>query len=107
MKGDASKQAVLNQEMLTYFNDGTVTGKFSAALDRAVREVKNDVKKGENYMTIEEYAARQSAYARQEERVETIKGLFTKEQIIDLLTQNLNLSQQEADNAYNQAMATA
>lgn len=37
--------------------------------------------------------------------VETIKGLvklnFTK------LTQNLNLSQQEADNAYNQAMATA
>lgn len=49
----------------------------------------------------------QSAYARQEERVETIKGLFTKEQIIDLLTQNLNLSQQEADNAYNQAMATA
>lgn len=47
----------------------------------------------------------QSAYARQEERVETIKGLvklnFTK------LTQNLNLSQQEADNAYNQAMATA
>ena len=107
MKGDASKQAALNQEMLTYFNDGTVTGKFSAALDRAVREVKNDVKKGENYMTIEEYAARQSAYARQEERVETIKGLFTKEQIIDLLTQNLNLSQQEADNAYNQAMATA
>ena len=66
---------------------------------------------GENYMTIEEYAARQSAYARQEERVETIKGLvklnFTKEQIIDFLTQNLNLSQQEADNAYNQAMATA
>lgn len=60
---------------------------------------------GENYMTIEEYAARQ------EERVETIKGLvklnFTKEQIIDFLTQNLNLSQQEADNAYNQAMATA
>ena len=107
MKGDASKQAALNQEMLTYFNDGTVTGKFSAALNRAVREVKSDAKKGENYMTIEEYAARQSAYARQEERVETIKGLFTKEQIIDLLTQNLNLSQQEADNAYNQAMATA
>ena len=55
--------------------------------------------------------ARQSAYARQEERVETNKGLvklnFTKEQIIDFLTQNLNLSQQEADNAYNQAMATA
>ena len=55
--------------------------------------------------------ARQSAYVRQEERVETIKGLvnlnFTKEQIIDFLTQNLNLSQQEADNAYNQAMATA
>ena len=111
LKGDASKQAALNQEMLTYFNDGTVTGKFSAALDRAVRKVKSDAKKGENYMTIEEYAARQSAYARQEERVETIKGLvklnFTKEQIIDFLTQNLNLSQQEADNAYNQAMATA
>ncbi|MGN9066557.1 hypothetical protein [Ligilactobacillus agilis] len=62
-------------------------------------------------MTIEEYAARQSAYAHQEERVETIKGLvklnFTKEQIIDFLIQNLNLSQQEANQAYNQAMATA
>ena len=113
--------------MLTYFNDGTVTGKFSAALDQAVREVKNDVKKGENYMTIEEYAARQSAYARKEgreegraegrkegraeERTETIKGLvklnFTKEQIIDFLIQNFNLNQQEASQAYNQAMATA
>ena len=115
LKGDASKQAALNQEMLTYFNDGTVTGKFSAALDRAVREVKNDVKKEENYMTIEEYAARQSAYARkegrEEERMETIKGLvklnFTKEQVIDFLIQNLNLNQQEANQAYNQAMATA
>ena len=119
LKGDASKQAALNQEMLTYFNDGTVTGKFSAALDRAVREVKNDVKKGENYMTIEEYAARQSAYARKEgreegrveERMETIKGLvklnFTKEQIIDFLIQNFNINQQEASQAYNQAMATA
>ena len=69
--------------------------------------MQGDARKG----TIEEYAARQSAYARQEERVKTIKGLvklnFTKEQIIDFLTQNLNLSQQEADNAYNQAMATA
>ncbi len=119
LKGDASKQAALNQEMLTYFNTGTVTGKFSAALDRAVREVKNDVEKGENYMTIEEYAARQSAYARKEgreegrveERMETIKGLvklnFTKEQIIDFLIQNFNLNQQEASQAYNQAMATA
>ena len=115
LKGDASKQAALNQEMLTYFNDGTVTGKFSAALDWAVREVKNDVKKGKNYMTIEEYAARQSAYARkegrEEERMETIKGLvklnFTKEQVIDFLVQNLNLNQQEASQAYNQAMATA
>ena len=115
LKGDASKQAALNQEMLTYFNDGTVTGKFSAALDRAVREVKNDAKKEENYMTIEEYAARQSAYARkegrEEERMETIKGLvklnFTKEQVIDFLVQNLNLNQQEASQAYNQAMATA
>ncbi len=97
--------------MLTYFNDGTVTGKFSTALEQAVREVKNDAKKEENYMTIEEYAARQSAYARkegrEEERMETIKGLvklnFTKEQIIDFLVQNLNLDQQEA----NQAMATA
>ena len=88
-------------------------------LDRAVREVKNDVKKGENYMTIEEYAARQSAYARMEgreegraeERMETIKGLvnlnFTKEQIIDFLIQNFNLNQQEASQVYNQAMATA
>ena len=104
-------KAALNQEMLTYFNDGTITSKFSVALEQAVREIKNDAKKEENYMTIEEYAARQSAYARQEERVETIKGLvklnFTKEQIIDFLVQNLNLNQQEASQAYNQAMATA
>ena len=115
LKGDASKQAVLNQEMLTYFNDGTVTGKFSAALDRAVREVKNDVKKGENYMTIEEYAARQSAYAREEERAEkeaqTIKGLVTlnldKDQIIKFLIDNFNLNKQEALAAYERVMATA
>ena len=99
--------------MLTYFNDGTVTGKFSAALDRAVREVKNDVKKGENYMTIEEYAARKEGReeGRVEERMETIKGLvklnFTKEQIIDFLIQNFKINQQEASQAYNQAMATA
>ncbi|MDO4455567.1 hypothetical protein [Ligilactobacillus agilis] len=30
-----------------------------------------------------------------------------KEQIIDFLVQNLNLDQQEANQAYNQAMATA
>ena len=115
LKGDASKQAALNQEMLTYFNDGTVTGKFSAALDRAVREVKNDVKKGENYMTIEEYAARQSAYAREEERAEkeaqTIKGLVTlnldKDQIIKFLIDNFNLDKQEALAAYERVMATA
>ena len=115
LNGNASRQATLNQEMLTYFNDGTVTGKFSAALEQAVREVKNDAKKEENYMTIEEYAARQSAYARkegrEEERMETIKGLvklnFTKEQIIDFLVQNLNLDQQEANQAYNRAIATA
>ena len=101
--------------MLTYFNDGTVTGKFSAALDRAVREVKNDVKKGENYMTIEEYAARQSAYAREEERTEkeaqTIKGLVTlnldKDQIIKFLIDNFNLDKQEALAAYERVMATA
>lgn len=115
LKGDASKQAALNQEMLTYFNGGTVTGKFSAALDRAVREVKNDVKKGENYMTIEEYAARQSAYAREEERAEkeaqTIKGLVTlnldKDQIIKFLIDNFNLDKQEALAAYERVMATA
>lgn len=115
LKGDASKQVALNQEMLTYFNDGTVTGKFSAALDRAVREVKNDVKKGENYMTIEEYAARQSAYAREEERAEkeaqTIKGLVTlnldKDQIIKFLIDNFNLDKQEALAAYERVMATA
>ena len=115
LKGDVSKQAALNQEMLTYFNDGTVTGKFSAALDRAVREVKNDVKKGENYMTIEEYAARQSAYAREEERAEkeaqTIKGLVTlnldKDQIIKFLIDNFNLNKQEALAAYERVMATA
>lgn len=115
LKGDASKQAALNQEMLTYFNDGTITGKFSAALDQAVREVKNDVKKGENYMTIEEYAARQSAYAREEERTEkeaqTIKGLVTlnldKDQIIKFLIDNFNLDKQEALAAYERVMATA
>ena len=115
LKGDAGKQAALNQEMLNYFNDGTVTGKFSAALDRAVREVKNDVKKGENYMTIEEYAARQSAYAREEERAEkeaqTIKGLVTlnldKDQIIKFLIDNFNLNKQEALAAYERVMATA
>ncbi|WP_432739880.1 hypothetical protein [Ligilactobacillus agilis] len=112
-------KAALNQEMLTYFNDGTVTGEFSAALDQAVRKVKNDAKKRKFYMTIEEYAARQSAYARKEgraegrveERMETIKDLvklnFTKEQIIDFLIQNFNLNQQEASQAYNQATATA
>ena len=105
--------------MLTYFNDGTVTGKFSAALDRAVRKVKNDAKKRENYMTIEEYAACQSAYARKEgrekgraeERMETIKGLvklnFTKEQIIKFLIDNFNLDKQEALAAYERVMATA
>ncbi|WP_286028548.1 hypothetical protein [Ligilactobacillus agilis] len=127
LKGDASKQAALNQEMLTYFNDGTVTGKFSAALDRAVRKVKNDVEKGENYMTIEEYAARQSAYARKEGREEgreegrteeraekeaqTIKGLVTlnldKDQIIKFLIDNFNLDKQEALAAYERVMATA
>ena len=115
LNGNASRQATLNQEMLTYFNDGTVTGKFSAALDRAVREVKNDVKKGENYMTIEEYAARQSAYAREEERAEkeaqTIKGLVTlnldKDQIIKFLIDNFNLNKQEALAAYERVMATA
>ena len=109
--------------MLTYFNDGTVTGKFSAALDRAVREVKNDAKKEENYMTIEEYAARQSAYARKEGReegrteeraekeVQTIKGLVTlnldKDQIIKFLIDNFNLDKQEALAAYERVMATA
>ena len=115
LKGDASKQAALNQEMLTYFNTGTVTGKFSAALDQAVREVKNDVEKGENYMTIEEYAARQSAYAREEERAEkeaqTIKGLVTlnldKDQIVKFLIDNFNLDKQEALAAYERVMATA
>ena len=123
LKGDASRQATLNQEMLTYFNDGTVTGKFSAALEQAVREVKNDAKKEENYMTIEEYAARQSAYARKEGReegrteeraekeVQTIKGLVTlnldKDQIIKFLIDNFNLDKQEALAAYERVMATA
>nr|WP_278916136.1 PD-(D/E)XK nuclease family transposase [Ligilactobacillus agilis] len=127
LKGDASKQAALNQEMLTYFNTGTVTGKFSAALDQAVREVKNDVEKGGNYMTIEEYAARQSAYARKEGREEgreegrteeraekeaqTIKGLVTlnldKDQIVKFLIDNFNLDKQEALAAYERVMATA
>ena len=113
--------------MLTYFNTGTVTGKFSAALDQAVREVKNDVEKGENYMTIEEYAARQSAYARKEGREEgreegrteeraekeaqTIKGLVTlnldKDQIVKFLIDNFNLDKQEALAAYERVMATA
>ena len=66
-------------------------------------------------MTIEEYAARQSAYAREEERTEkeaqTIKGLVTlhldKDQIIKFLINNFNLDKQEALAAYERVMATA
>lgn len=66
-------------------------------------------------MTIEEYAARQSAYAREEERTEkeaqTIKGLVTlnldKDQIIKFLIDNFNLDKQEALAAYERVMATA
>ena len=110
LKGDASKQAAINQEMLTYFNDGTVTGEFSYALDQAVREVKSDAKKGETYMTIEEYAARQSAYVREEKENQTIKGLvklnLSQEQIIEFLVQNFKLDKQAAVKAYERAIAT-
>ena len=66
-------------------------------------------------MTIEEYAARQSAYAREEEHTEkeaqTIKGLVTlnldKDQIIKFLIDNFNLDKQEALAAYERVMATA
>ena len=74
-------------------------------------------------MTIEEYAARQSAYARKEGREEgrteeraekeaqTIKGLGTlnldKDQIVKFLIDNFNLNKQEALAAYERVMATA
>ena len=70
-------------------------------------------------MTIEEYAARQSAYARKEGREEeraekeaqTIKGLVTlnldKDQIVKFLIDNFNLDKQEALAAYERVMTTA
>ncbi|MCI5761646.1 MAG: hypothetical protein MR028_04365 [Ligilactobacillus agilis] len=81
-------------------------------------------------MTIEEYAARQSAYARQEgleegtakgraeglqegrleKETQTIKGLvslnLTQDQIVAFLVQNFKLSNQEAQAACEKALAT-
>ena len=66
--------------------------------------------KGETYMTIEEYAARQSAYVREEKEKQTIKGLvklnWSQEQIIEFLVQNFKLDKQAAVKAYERAMAT-
>ncbi|WP_302047506.1 hypothetical protein [Ligilactobacillus agilis] len=46
-------------------------------------------------MTIEEYAARQSTYVREEKENQTIKGLvklnLSQEQIIEFLVQNFKL----------------
>lgn len=61
-------------------------------------------------MTIEEYAAPQSAYVREEKENQTIKGLvklnLSQEQIIEFLVQNFKLDKQAAVKAYERAMAT-
>ena len=107
--------------MVAYFNDGTVSGAFSQKLAAAVAEVKADAIRGGIYMTIEEYAALKSAYAREQalkegleqgeesERIKTITGLaaldMSRTQIIEFLKTNMDLSEEEAQAAYDNAMA--
>ena len=103
--------------MVAYFNDGTVSGAFSQKLAAAVAEVKADAIRGGIYMTIEEYAALKSAYAREQgeeagkeaERIKTITGLaaldMSRAQIIEFLKTNMELSEEQAQAAYDNAMA--
>ena len=121
LKTAVSQLTQAQREMVAYFNDGTVSGAFSQKLAAAVAEVKADAIRGGIYMTIEEYAALKSAYAREQalkegleqgeeaERIKTITGLaaldMSRTQIIEFLKTNMDLSEEEAQAAYDNAMA--
>lgn len=113
LKTAVSQLTQAQREMVAYFNDGTVSGAFSQKLAAAVAEVKADAIRGGIYMTIEEYAALKSAYAREQgeeaERAKTIVGLaaldMSRAQIIEFLKTNMELSEEEAQAAYDNAMA--
>lgn len=117
LKTDVSQLTQAQREMVAYFNDGIVSGAFSQKLAAAVAAVKADAIRGGIYMTIEEYAALKSAYAREQgeeagkesERIKTITGLaaldMSRAQIIEFLKINMDLSEEEAQAAYDNAMA--
>ncbi|NJE32198.1 hypothetical protein E0K97_03635 [Lactobacillus agilis] len=109
LKTDVSQLTQAQREMVAYFNDGIVSGAFSQKLAAAVAAVKADAIRGGIYMTIEEYAALKSAYAQESERIKTITGLaalnMSRAQIIEFLKTNMNLSEEEAQAAYDNAMA--
>ena len=109
LKTAVSQLTQVQREMVAYFNDGTVSGAFSQKLAAAVAEVKADAIRGGIYMTIEEYAALKSAYAQESERIKTITGLaaldMSRAQIIEFLKINMDLSEEEAQAAYDNAMA--
>lgn len=109
LKTDVSQLTQAQREMVAYFNDGIVSGAFSRKLAAAVAAVKADAIRGGIYMTIEEYAALKSAYAQESERIKTITGLaaldMSRSQIIEFLKTNMDLSEEEAQAAYDNAMA--
>ncbi|WP_172586407.1 PD-(D/E)XK nuclease family transposase [Ligilactobacillus agilis] len=109
LKTDVSQLTQAQREMVVYFNDGTVSGAFSQKLAAAVAAVKADAIRGGIYMTIEEYAALKSAYAQESERIKTITGLaaldMSRAQIIEFLKTNMDLSEEEAQAAYDNAIA--
>ncbi|UXC64527.1 Rpn family recombination-promoting nuclease/putative transposase [Ligilactobacillus agilis] len=109
LKTDVSQLTQAQREMVVYFNDGTVSGAFSQKLAAAVAAIKADAIRGGIYMTIEEYAALKSAYAQESERIKTITGLaaldMSRAQIIEFLKTNMDLSEEEAQAAYDNAMA--
>ncbi len=109
LKTAVSQLTQVQREMVAYFNDGTVSGAFSQKLAAAVAAVKADAIRGGIYMTIEEYAALKSAYAQESERIKTITGLaaldMSRAQIIEFLKTNMELSEEEAQAAYDNAMA--
>ena len=117
LKTAVSQLTQAQREMVAYFNDGIVSGAFSRKLAAAVAAVKADAIRGGIYMTIEEYAALKSAYAREQgeeagkesERIKTITGLaaldMSRAQIIEFLKTNMDLNEEEAQAAYDNAMA--
>lgn len=109
LKTAVSQLTQVQREMVAYFNDGIVSGAFSQKLAAAVAAVKADAIRGGIYMTIEEYAALKSAYAQESERIKTITGLaaldMSRAQIIEFLKTNMDLSEEEAQAAYDNAMA--